>query len=86
MSREEHFYDNMALTRAHLLDVLANPQQYDWIPDGAYVVGLPQNDRRLFAANLKLANRLALKRDGHPIILLPEVAKRRNVRSKARAM
>ena len=78
------FHKNISLTKQHLLDVLAHADRYNWIPDGAYVIGLPMNDRELFEANMKLAHRLALKGDGRPIILLPEVAKRASVR-KTRA-
>lgn len=84
MTRAELFHGNVALTRQHLLDVLAHPEGCDWIPDGAYVIGLPKNDRELFEANMKLAHRLALKGNGQPIILLPEIVKRVSVR-KARA-
>ncbi len=80
------FHKNIGLTKQHLLDVLAHPDRYDWIPDGAYVIGLPKNDRELFEANMKLAHRLALRGEGCPIILLPEVAKRvpaRKERAKA---
>jgi len=76
MNRAELFHGNIALTKQHLLDVLAHPDRFDWIPDGAYVIGLPQNNRGLFEANMKLAHRLASKNDGRPIILLPEVSKR----------
>ena len=76
MTRAELFHENIALTKQHLLDVLTHPDHFDWIPDGAYVIGLPQNNRALLEANMKLAHRLASKNDGHPIILLPEVAKR----------
>ena len=85
LTRADLFHGNMALTKQHLLDVLAHPDRFDWIPDGAYVIGLPQNDRELFEANMKLAHRLALKADGQPIILLPEVVKRKGARSRARA-
>lgn len=84
--RADLFHKNIGLTRQHLVDVLAHPDRYDWIPDGAYVIGLPKNDRDLFEANMKLAHRLALKGEGRPIILLPEVAKHmpvRKVRAKA---
>jgi hypothetical protein len=82
--RADLFHENIGLTKQHLLEVLAHPDRYDWIPDGAYVIGLPKNDRELFEANMKLAHRLALKGEGRPIILLPEVIKRVSVR-KARA-
>jgi hypothetical protein len=85
MNRTELFHGNIALTKQHLLDVLAHPDRFDWIPDGAHVIGLPQNNRALFEANMKLAYRLASKNDGHPIILLPEVA-RRTVTRPARAL
>ena len=85
MTRTELFHGNMALTKQHLLDVLAHPDRFDWIPDGAHVIGLPQNNRKLFEANMKLAHRLAQNGDGQPIILLPEVARRKLVRNKVRA-
>ena len=85
MNRADSFHNNMALTKQHLLDVLAHPDRFDWIPDGAYVISLPQNNRELFEANMKLAHRLALKGNSQPIILLPEVVKRRVSRNKARA-
>lgn len=85
LSRSELFHRNMNLTKQHLLDVLAQPQRFDWIPDGAHVIGLPQNDRELFEANMKLAHRLALKKDGQPIILIPEVVKRKDVGNRTRA-
>ncbi|MBI5651045.1 MAG: hypothetical protein HZC40_11475 [Chloroflexi bacterium] len=75
-TRAEMFHKNLGLTRQHLLDVLAHPERFDWIPDNAYVIGLPKNDRALFEANMKLAHRLALKGDGRPIILIPEMAHR----------
>ncbi len=84
--RADLFHKNIGLTKQHLLDVLAHPDRYDWIPNGAYVIGLPKNDRELFEANMKLAHRLALKGEGRPIILLPEATKRvsaRKVRAKA---
>ncbi len=84
-TRAELFHGNLALTKQHLLDLLAHPDRFNWIPDGAYVIGLPKNDRSLFEENMKLAHRLALKGDGQPIILLPELAKRRSARSKVRA-
>ena len=87
MTRAELFHGNIALTKQHLLEVLAHPDRFDWIPDGAYVIGLPQNNRALFEANMKLAHRLASKNDRHPIILLPEIAKRivtRQTRTRAR--
>jgi hypothetical protein len=83
--RSELFHRNMDLTKQHLLDILAQPERFEWIPDGAHVIGLPQNDRELFEANMKLAHRLALKNDGQPIIFIPEVAKRKEVRSRSRA-
>ena len=85
LTRADLFRGNMALTKQHLLDILANPDRFDWIPDGAYVIGLPQDNRELFEANMKLAHQLALKGDGQPIILLPEIAKRKATRSKASA-
>ncbi len=84
-TRADLFHGNMALTKQHLLDLLAHPDRFDWIPDGAHVIGLPRNDRTLFEENMKLAHRLARKGDGQPIILLPELTRRRAVRSKVRA-
>lgn len=87
LTRAELFHGNMSLTKQHLLDVLTHPDRFDWIPNGAHVIGLPQNDRKLFEANMKLAHRLALKGDGQPIILLPEVIRRRTARQvQARRM
>jgi len=80
LTRAELFHGNMTLAKQHFLDVLSHPDRFDWIPDGAYVIGLPQNDRNLFEANMKLAHRMALKGDGQPIILLPQVAKRKSLR------
>ena len=85
LTRNELFHGNMELAKQHLLDVLANPNRFDWIPNGAHVIGLPQNDRKLFEANMKLAHRLALQRDGQPIILLPEIARPKSARSRTRA-
>ena len=85
LTRAELFHGNMALTKQHLLEVLAHPARFDWIPDGAHVIGLPQNDRKLFEANMKLAHRFALKGDGQPIILLPEFVRRKTAKTKARA-
>lgn len=82
LTRAEMFRGNLALTKQHLLDVLADPTRFDWIPDGAHVIGLPLDNRKLFEANMKLAHRLALKGDRQPIILLPEPAKRRVARKK----
>ncbi len=80
LTRAEMFHGNMALTKQHLLDLLAQPERFDWIPDNAYVIGLPLNDRKLFEANMKLAHQLALRGDGQPIILLPEAGKRKAAR------
>jgi|GEM_PF-2006282 len=85
MNRAELFHGNIALSKQHLLDVLAHPDRFDWIPDGAYVIGLPQKNRALFEANMKLAHRLAAKHDGHPIILLPEVSKEQELKPSVKA-
>ena len=60
-TRAELFHGDLALTKQHLLDVLAHPDRFDWIPDGAHVIGLPQNNRGLFEENMKLAHRIALR-------------------------
>lgn len=72
MTRAEMFRENLALTKQHLLQVLLNPAEYDWIPEGAHVIVLPANKPRLFAENMRFAQELARKGDGQPIILLPE--------------
>jgi len=82
LTRAEMFHGNLALTKQHLLDLLADPTRFDWIPDGAHVIGLPIDNRKLFEANMKLAHRLALKGDGQPIILLTETSKRKVARKK----
>ncbi len=79
------FRENLKLARLHLMDVIEQPDQYDWIPEGAHVLGLPLNDRELFDANMKLAQQLALAGDGVPIILIPERARRKNVTRKSKA-
>ena len=86
MTRADLFHANMALTKQHLLDVIAHPSNFDWIPNGAHVIGLPQNNRALFEENMKLAHRLALKKDGQPIILLPEVKRRTSRKLRAKAI
>jgi hypothetical protein len=85
MTRAKLFHGNIALTKQHLLEVLAHPDHFDWIPDGAHVIGLPQKNRALFEANMKLAHRLAAKHDGHPIILLPETVKEPELKPSVKA-
>lgn len=83
MTRSEMFRSNLALTKQHLLQVLSNPTDYDWIPEGAHVIVLPIGKPRLFAENMRFAQELARKGDGQPIILLPErkrVAARKRTR------
>ncbi len=83
LTRAEMFRGNLALTKQHLLDVLADPTPFEWIPNGAHVIGLPLDNRKLFEANMKLAHRLALKCDDQPIILLPEKTRRKVTRKKS---
>lgn len=65
MTRQEQFQRNHQLFALFMQQVLDNPALTKRIPKGAQVIFLPENDRELYRANLKLGK--AVEKEGNPV-------------------
>lgn len=72
ISREEVFERNLELTKQRLLKEIESPYLFEWIPQDARIINLPDNDPEHLRANLQVALALAQEEDGGPIVLMPQ--------------
>ena len=72
LSPEKMFEHNLDLTKQRLLEEISNPEAFDWIPQHARIINLPNDEPELLRANLELAFKLVREQKGYPVVLIPE--------------
>lgn len=72
LSRKEMFEHNLDLTKQRLLDEIENPEAFEWIPQHARIINLPNDSPELLRVNLELALKLVREQKEYPVVLIPE--------------